>query len=130
MRIHDTSKNKRPLRIAAEILRELPGILRAVVDLPPGVLVSVTEVEVSDDLSFAKIYISAFGQAADAAPEALTDLLNARKGAVRHEISQRITMRQHPDLRFIYDTTTARAARIEELLKQVREQSNEGGEGR
>jgi ribosome-binding factor A len=128
MRVRDPQKSKRPLRIAAEILRELPDILRSVVDLPGGDIVSITEVEVSDDLSFAKIFFSLYSQDAGKDAAKVADLLNSRKGAVRHEIAQRIIMRQHPDLRFIHDPTPARAARIEELLKQVREQSGEGGD--
>lgn len=122
MRKPDAPKtNKRPLRIAAEILREIPDILRAHVDLPNDVMVSITEVEVSDDLSYAKIFFSVYGDHARRTPNQIEQLLNARKGVVRHEIAQRMVMRQHPEIRFIYDETPARAARIEELLKQVRD---------
>jgi ribosome-binding factor A len=128
LHLQDPGKNKRPLRIAAEILRDLPGILRKFIELPEGVIVSLTDVEVSDDLSFAKIFFSVIGDHEDQQGPVVEKILNARKGVVRHEIAQRIVMRQHPDLRFIYDSTPAQAARIEELLKQVRDQSagNEG----
>jgi len=129
MRRPDAPKGKkRPLRIAAEILRELPEILRAHVDMPDGLMVSITDVEVSDDLSFAKIFFSVFGGHDRFTAQQVEQFLNSKKGAVRHEIAQRLIMRQHPDVRFIYDETTARAARIEELLKQVREnQTPEAG---
>jgi ribosome-binding factor A len=112
---------KRPLRIAAEILREVPGILRAHVEMPEGVMVSVTEVEVSDDLCFARIFFSVYGEHEERTGIVVERLLNSKKGVVRHEIAQRLIMRQHPEIRFIYDETPARAARIEELLKQARE---------
>ncbi|HEY3294252.1 MAG TPA: 30S ribosome-binding factor RbfA [bacterium] len=119
---------KRPLRIAAEILRDLPEILRAQVDLPDGVMVSITDVEVNDDLTTAKIFFSVFGGDETRTGPYVQKLLNARKGAVRHEIAQRLVMRQHPEVRFIYDETPARAAHIEELLKKAREiQSPEDG---
>ncbi len=130
MRRPDTPKgNKRPLRIAAEILRDMPGILRAHVELPGNVVLSVTDVEVSDDLSYAKVFFSVYGEHEKQTAQHIEQLLNAKKGVVRHEIAQRLVMRQHPEIRFIYDDTPARAARIEELLKQVREGSSpEGGE--
>jgi ribosome-binding factor A len=125
MRAPDSSKKgKRPLRVAAEILRDLPGIMRAHIELPLGVMVSVTEVEVNEDLSLAKIFFSVYGEADEAQAIAIERELNAKKGVVRHELAQRLVMRQHPDVRFHYDSTPARAARIEQLLRQVRE----GGE--
>ena len=131
MRAPDAPKGqKRPLRVAAEILREVPGILRAHVELPDGVVVSVTDVEVSDDLSYAKIFFSVYGEHEKTTALRIEQLLNAKKGVVRHEIAQRMVMRQHPEIRFIYDETPARAARIEELLKQVRESRPPDGEGK
>ncbi len=117
-----TKKGKRPLRIAAEILRDLPDILRAHVELPVGIMVSITDVEVNDDLSLAKVFFSVYGETDESQFLAIERELNAKKGVVRHELAQRLVMRQHPDIRFHYDATPARAARIEELLRQVREQ--------
>jgi ribosome-binding factor A len=130
MRRPDAPKtNKRPLRIAAEILREIPEILRARVEMPEGIIVSITDVEVSDDLSYARIFFSVYGEHEKASGRDIEQFLNSKKGIVRHEIAGRMVMRQHPEIRFIYDETPARAARIEELLKQVRESSPpEGGE--
>ena len=110
------------MRIAAEILRDLPGILRQHVELPLGVMVSVTDVEVNDDLSLAKVFFSVYGELDEAQAISIERELNAKKGVVRHELAQRLVMRQHPDIRFYYDATPARAARIEDLLRQVREQ--------
>ena len=127
----DSSKsNKRPLRIAAEILRELPEILRAHVELPDHAVVSITDVEVNDDLSYAKIFFSVYGEHEKKTARYIEQLLNAKRGAVRHEIAQRMVMRQHPEVKFIYDETPARAARIEELLKQARESRPPDGEER
>jgi ribosome-binding factor A len=123
LRLQDPGKNKRPLRIGSEILRDVPGILRKSVELPAGVMISITDVEVSDDLSFAKIYFSVLGDHEEETGRQMADLLNSKKGVVRHELAQRLIMRQHPDLRFYYDPTPARAARIDELLRQVRKPS-------
>jgi ribosome-binding factor A len=120
MKLPSTSKRKRPLRIAAEIGRDIPDILRKHVPMPPGVMVNITDVEVSDDLSFAKIYFSILGDQSETRIVEVTKYLNHHKGTMRHELAQRLIMRQHPDLRFIYDATPARAARIEELLKSVK----------
>lgn len=125
MRIHDSNKRRRPLRVAAEILRELPEILRSLDNLPEDVLISVSEVEVSDDLSYAKVFFTVLGEADPQRINKISRALNAHKGAVRHEIAQRMPMRQHPEFRFIYDSTPLHAARIEELLKQIHEESSD-----
>jgi ribosome-binding factor A len=122
-------KGNRPLRIAAEIRRDLPDILRKHVDLPSDLMVSITGVEVSPDLSQARIYFSVLGARENKAAAELEHLLNGKRGVVRTEIARRLVMRQHPELKFIYDETPARAARIETLLNQIQNESRapEGG---
>jgi len=117
-----TPKGRRPLRIAAEILRDLPGIIRRTVELPERALISMTDVVVSGDLSYAKIFFSVVGEQEQQLGKRIEKILNDHRHIVRHEIAQLLVMRQHPELRFIYDNTPARAARIEMLLSQVREQ--------
>jgi ribosome-binding factor A len=79
-------------------------------------LLGVTAVEVSRDLSHAKIYVSS------ARPEAeMTDLLRVlhrARGFIRSELSHRhLDLRQLPELDFVHDRSIERGSRIEELLK-------------
>jgi ribosome-binding factor A len=123
-------KSNRPLRIAAEIRRDLPDILRKHIDLPSGLLVSITGVEVSPDLSQARIFFSVLGKHESRAAAELEHLLNNKRGVVRTEIARRLVMRQHPELKFIYDETPARAARIETLLNQIQNESRPPEDGK
>ena len=116
-------KSKRPLRIAAEIKRDLPDLIRRVVAIPGSVLVSITDVEVSIDLSHATVFFSTYG-GSDKNRLDITHLLNAKKSQLRTQLAQQLIMRQHPDLKFVYDETPARAARIEALLKQIHDSEN------
>ena len=113
----------RPLRIAAEIRRDLPAILRKHVKIRDGLLLSVTDVEVTPDLSQAKVYFSVIGEREAAAARELEQQLNHKRGVIRTEIAHQLVMRQHPEFRFIYDETPARAARLESLLKQIQNES-------
>jgi ribosome-binding factor A len=117
---------RRPLRIGAEILRDLPGIIRSNISLPDDLMITILDVEVTDDLSHAKVYFSIFGEHEEARALRTQKLLNDNRALVRHEIAQRLVMRQHPDIKFIYDNTPAHAAHIEALLKQVREEKSPG----
>lgn len=109
---------RRPLRLGAELEREMPGMIREIVDVPTDMIVSVTGVSVTDDLSLAEVFFSVIGQSMTGV--ALERLLNKNRGKFRTAIARRFVMRHHPDVKFKYDETPAKAARIEELLKQVR----------
>ncbi|NUO18237.1 30S ribosome-binding factor RbfA [bacterium] len=109
---------RRPLRLGAELEREMPGMIREIVDVPTDMIVSVTGVSVTDDLSLAEVFFSVIGQSMTGV--ALERLLNKNRGKFRTAIAKRFVMRHHPDVKFRYDETPAKAARIEELLKQVR----------
>ncbi len=114
----DSGGPRRPLRLGAEIERMMPDWIRDIASFPPTVLISVTGVEVSEDLSLAQVFISAYGEKADGA--AIVAELNRLRGRFRTEIAKRFVMRHHPEVKFRYDETPARAARIEELLKKAR----------
>lgn len=122
-------KGNRPLRIAAEIRRDLPDLIRKHVSIPDGLLVSVTDVEVSPDLGLAKVYFSVLGKHERAAAKDLERKLNNKRGVLRTEIAQRLVMRQHPELKFVFDETPARAARIESLLNQIQNESRASERG-
>ncbi|MCB1059541.1 MAG: 30S ribosome-binding factor RbfA [Calditrichaeota bacterium] len=109
---------RRPLRLAAELEREIPGMIRDIAIDMRSVLISVTGVTVTDDLSMAHVYFSIIGESASGIE--IEHELNKHKGKFRTAIAKRFVMRQHPDVRFHFDETPAKAARIEELLKQVR----------
>ncbi|MCB9357270.1 MAG: 30S ribosome-binding factor RbfA [Calditrichaeota bacterium] len=108
---------RRPLRLSAELERLMPDLIRDLMSFPSSVLVTVTGVDVSEDLSLAQVYVSAFGENANS--ERIVSELNASRGKFRTEVAKRFVMRQHPEIKFRYDDTPARAARIEELLKKA-----------
>ena len=123
-------KGSRPLRVASEIKRELPDLIRRHLAVPDNLLVSITGVEVSPDLGLARIFFSVLGPHERKAAAGLERVLNNKRGLFRTEIAHRLVMRQHPELKFFYDDTPARAARIEALLNQIHREARppEGGE--
>jgi ribosome-binding factor A len=78
-------------------------------------MASITEVEVSPDLHFARVFVSAFNE--DEARHAV-DALQERRGRIRSFLGKRIRLRYTPELDFKHDDTSARAGRIEALLKE------------
>ena len=109
---------RRPLRLGAELEREMLGMIRDIATIPNDMILSVTGVTVSDDLSMAQVFFSVIGS--ETSGESVERHLNKLRGKFRTAIAKRFVMRQHPEVRFNYDRTPAKAARIEELLKQAR----------
>jgi len=80
-------------------------------------LTSVTEVEVSPDLHFARVYMSGLDE--NETKLKVGELQNVR-GRIRHHLGQRIRLRYTPELDFKFDETTMRASRIESLLHEIK----------
>jgi ribosome-binding factor A len=102
-------------RISEDIKREVADILRDLKDPRITGLVSVVRVEVSADLSYAKIYVSDVGSNIDEAIKGL----NSAIGFVRRELSSRLTIRKTPELKFIPDSSIERSAKIAKILNDI-----------
>ena len=83
-------------------------------------LVSVTDVEVTNDLSYAKVFISKYGNETSRL-EALEGLEKAA-GFIRGELSKRLKMRYVPEIIFKLDDSLEYGAKIETILHQINEQ--------
>ncbi|MBR6755632.1 MAG: 30S ribosome-binding factor RbfA [Peptococcaceae bacterium] len=108
----------RPNRIAEEIKKELVQLIRSAVKDPRvDGLISITDVEVTRDLSYATVYISKYGTAY-ARQEALKGL-EASRGFLRSELSKRLKLRTVPELIFKLDDSLEYGAKIEGLLQEI-----------
>jgi ribosome-binding factor A len=108
----------RPEKVAHLMRREIAEILqRRLRDPRVSAMVSVTDVEVTQDLSFARVFVSIMGSPAEC--EATLQALANAAGFVRHELSPRLGLREVPGIRFVHDTSLERGARVDELLKRI-----------
>lgn len=101
-------------RVAGLLRREVADIVQHEFEyeIPRG-LISITDVEVSRDLSHAKVYIAVLE--IEQAPE-IIKFLNEHVGRVRHQLGSRIRLRLTPSLKFHHDTSSESGQRIEQLL--------------
>ncbi len=76
--------------------------------------VTVTEVNTSPDLRHARVYVSVLRP--DAEREATLDGLRSAHGFLQGRIGGELHLRHTPELRFVYDDTAERAARVQRLL--------------
>lgn len=107
-------------RINDEMQKQVAEAMREIKDpRVSGAFVSVTAVEVTPDLKFAKIYYSSLrGDKKEVAKG-----LASSSGFVRGYISRNMNLRITPELTFVEDHSIEHGARIASLMKQVEEES-------
>lgn len=81
-------------------------------------MVSVTDVEVSNDLSYARIYVSKLGSDKGTRSDGLAALEKAN-GYIRSLLAQRLKIRKVPELRFSLDNSLEYGAKIEKILGEL-----------
>ncbi|TET80447.1 MAG: 30S ribosome-binding factor RbfA [Anaerolineales bacterium] len=113
-------------RIGDRIQQELSLVLQRKVADSRLAMVTVTAVDVDRELAYATIYITALGEE-DRMNEVLRALEGAR-GYLRRELAARVRLRSFPQLRFRWDFSQERGARIDELLDMLKSE-RAGGEG-
>ena len=117
--------NYRRGRINDEMKKELSLVLREVKDPRlKDAFISVTAVEVTGDLKFAKVYYSAMmGDKKEIAKG-----LKSSAGYIRREIAQRLNLRMTPEFSFYEDHSIEHGAHISKLLNGIEITPEEDGE--
>jgi ribosome-binding factor A len=118
--------SKRTERVADLIRRELADVLMNRMRDPRVGFVSITGVDVSGDLGHATVWLSSL-----AGVEGRAEILGVLSRAVpflRRELAPRLGLREVPTLRFQYDESIERGARIEDLLRKLKDGEPTGGE--
>ena len=115
--INKNMQETRQNRISRLLQKELASIFQTQTRMMHGVLVSVTRVKVSPDLSICTAYLSIFPS--EKGDELLKNI-NANEKTIRYELGQRVhnQLRIIPELRFFIDDSLDYIERIDELLKK------------
>ena len=100
-------------RLASQIQRELAQLVRTGINDPRLGVPSILEVEVSKDLSQARVFFSVIEPAE--AGECL-EALNRARGFLQREIGKHIKARVTPKLSFVYDDTDIRGRQLSDLI--------------
>lgn len=101
-------------RVGHAIQRELPELLRTLKDPRVDTLISFSSVDVSPDLSVARVYFTRIGS--DDAEQTLAGLQHAA-GFLRRGIAARLSSRRVPRLDFMIDHLPRQSGRIDDLLR-------------
>lgn len=107
----------RSRRVAEQIQRELSTLIATEVKDPRAALAVVTDVEVSSDLSYARVFVAAADLNEDS-QDAIRGLTRAG-GFLRSRLGRNMRMRYVPVLRFIEDRTERDAAHMDQLIEDA-----------
>jgi len=106
----------RPRKVADVVQKELSDLLRREVRDPRVSMVTITSVDVSPDLSHAKVFFTLLEK--EHLEETLTGLRRAA-GYLRSQLAHRIKLYTTPELRFVYDESIERADRLSQLIDEA-----------
>ena len=105
-------------KINEEVKRELANIIRELKDTRIPLMTSVVTVNVTNDLRYAKAYISVMGDEETKKKAAMQGLKSAA-GFIRRELGKRIDLRYTPEFVFELDDSIEHGANIERLLNNI-----------
>ena len=106
----------RPQKIADLMQRELSGLLQREVRDPRVGMVTITSVDVSPDLSHAKVFFTILDSEKK---DETTKGLQRAASFLRSQLSRRMSMYTTPELRFVYDESVERGDRLSRLIDSV-----------
>ncbi|HLR63858.1 MAG TPA: 30S ribosome-binding factor RbfA [Pseudogracilibacillus sp.] len=111
--------NVRANRVAEQMKKDVGEIINQRVKDPRVGFVTITDVEVTNDLQQAKIYVSVLGDEAEKEQSLLA--LDKASGFIRSEVGKRIRLRKVPEIMFQFDEAFEYGSKIDEILRQLNE---------
>ncbi len=110
---------RRQVQVADEIQQIISYLIQRELKDPRIGFVTITRVEVTQDLKYARVFVSVMGS--DEEQRATMVALNSARGFVRHEVATRMTTRTVPELQFRLDKGLEYSDRINRLLNELKE---------
>lgn len=104
-------------RLEGTIRKNISDIIQFDVKDPSVGFVTITDVKVSNDHSYATVYVSFLGKEERA--QAGLKALERAKGHIRSELSKRLSIRRCPDIQFKIDEVMEKGRQIDEILEQI-----------
>ena len=103
-------------RVRKELMRDISEILRREIRGLEGV-VSIVDVEVSHDNSFAKVIYSVLGS--DEQIEKTKEVIEKNTSKIRYEVGKRLRLRLTPEIKLVYSNGLEEGSRVTELINKI-----------
>lgn len=106
-------------RVADAMRRELAQLIQREVRDPRLGMININDVEVSRDLTMAKVFVTLVGEDDPASINTSMEVLNKAAGFLRSQLAKSIQMRTIPRLQFRYDETSVRGQQLSALIDKA-----------
>lgn len=103
-------------RVRKELMRDISEILRKEIRGLKGV-VSIVDVEVSHDNSFAKVVYSVLGSSEDI--ETTKEVIEKSTPKIRYNVGKQLRLRLTPELRFVYTNGLEESSKVMEIINKL-----------
>jgi ribosome-binding factor A len=107
----------RSRRVAEQIQRELAVLIQQELKDPRLGMLTISAVEVSKDMSTAKVFVTVFNEEQDR--KQTLEALQHATGFLQHELGRLMSLRIIPKLRFVYDESIVRGAELSALIDKA-----------
>lgn len=111
-------------RVSSDIKTALSELLRTVKDPRVSPLLSIIKLDVSGDMSYATVYVSAI-EGSEKTAQSVKALNKSAAGYLRKELGARLKLRKVPELRFVADESIINSANISRILESLNDESTE-----
>lgn len=112
--------NVRIERLESSFVKEISYILMEEIKDEDIKFVTITDCEITNDLSFAKVYFTVLD---NSRKEETIKALNHAKSFIRGELSKRIEMRHTPEVSFVFDESIEYGNRIESIIDSINKEN-------
>lgn len=113
--------NIRIKRLNHTYMEEISNILMSEIKDENIKFVTITGVDITNDLSYAKVYFTVLDTEK---LKTVLEALNGAKGFIRGKLSERIDIRHTPELRFIYDESISYGKHIDDIIEKINNKSS------
>ena len=103
-------------RVSSDIRNALAELLRNVKDPRVSNMLSIVKLDVSGDMSYATVYVSAI-EGTEKTEESVKALNKSASGYLRRELGKSLKLRKVPELRFVADSSITDSARISKIIE-------------
>jgi len=119
-------KSSRPEKVASEFKKAIYEIITRKLKNPLITeMVSITEVEVSSDMSHADVFVSIYSTDAERKNRTFKEISASAK-TIRYELAKSVRLRYIPELHFILDETMSYGDKMDKLFIEIRKKSSDG----
>ena len=108
-------------RVTSDIKIALSELLREVKDPRVSKLLSIVKVDVSGDMSYATVYVSAI-EGVEKTVESVKALNKSVAGYLRRQLGASLSLRKVPELRFVADDSIEQSANISKIIESFKEE--------